>query len=67
MENQMICFANGRFCNPKKIIEASYYTKDGKIRVAITLNDGTVKKHVVYSDVMEDQAAAIRFISALPI
>jgi hypothetical protein len=71
-------YAKGRFCNPKKIIEVSVYSKQmpGKdnpsdyetiYRVAITLDVQNKDKGTLYSDGFDTETKAIEFAKTIPI
>lgn len=61
----MIEIAPGRFINRKRIVGANIYQKDGKIRVAITLDTVNKEESTVFSGEMANDTEARNFISNL--
>lgn len=69
-------YAKGRFLNPKKVIDASIYTKQSKevdstgnypvvTRVAIAMDTENKDKSTLFSDPMPDDKAARNFIQSI--
>lgn len=61
----MIEIAKGRFVVAKRIVAANIYSKDGKIRVAITLDTVNKEEQTVFSGEMANEQEARNFISNL--
>lgn len=62
----MFEYSTGRFVNPARIIGASIYTKEDKIRVAIDLDVAEASKKSVFSDQMASVDEARTFIRTIP-
>jgi len=62
----MFEYSTGRFVNPARIIGASIYTKEDKMRVAIDLDVAEASKKSVFSDVMLSTDQARSFIKTIP-
>jgi len=61
----MFEIATNRFINRKKIIGANIYEKDGKIRVAITLDTVNKEEATAFSGEMATKEEARTFIGNL--
>lgn len=61
----MIEIAPNRFINRKRIVGANIYEKDGKIRVAITLDTVNKDEATCFSGEMADKQEARNFIGNL--
>lgn len=78
MENEKFEYAKNRFCNPKKIIEVSVYSKQSQSpdsegqypaawRVALTIDVQNKDKGTLYSDAFETERQAVDFAKSVPI
>ena len=61
----MIEIAPNRFIVAKRIVSANIYTKDNKIRVAITMDTVNKEETTVFSGEMKDTTEARNFIANL--
>jgi uncharacterized membrane protein affecting hemolysin expression len=70
-------YAKNRFVNPKKIVDASIYTKQAQapdaqgnyhvtVRVALSIDTENKDKGTVYSDPFATETAAREFIQNIP-
>lgn len=70
-------YAKNRFVNPKKIVDASIYSKQAQapdangnypvtIRVALSIDTENKDKGTIYSDAFETETAARAFIQNIP-
>jgi hypothetical protein len=59
----MIEYAEGRFVVAKKIVGMNIYTKESKIRVAITLDTVNAEERTVFAGPFESKEQAKTFIN----